>query len=428
MTTNNKNLLERRKNSVPRGVATAHPIFVSHAKNAELWDVEGRRYLDFAGGIGVQNFGHCHPDVVAAIAEQSAKVVHTAFQVVAYEPYIALAEELNRRAPLDGQAKTIFFTTGAEAVENAIKISRSYTKRSGIISFVGSFHGRSLLTMSLTGKVLPYKKTFGPMVGNVFHAPYPMEYHGVTTADSLVALERIFKASIDPSEVSAIILEPVQGEGGFYAAPPEFLRELRKICDSHGILLIADEVQCGFARTGKFFAIEHSGVKPDIITTAKSIAGGLPLSAVIGRAEVMDSPDPGGLGGTYAGNPVACAAGLAILKVIEKEDVLKKSVALGEKIKAKLNSFVASGKFPFIGEIRGLGGMVAFELVKSRESHEAAPDMAKQLTNLALEQGLILLSCGVYANTIRILVPLTAPDAHIDEAMLMLEKALSQLK
>lgn len=426
MTTNNE-LLERRKNAVPRGVSTAHPVFVSHAKNAELWDVEGKRYIDFAGGIGVQNFGHCHPDVVAAITAQANKVIHSAFQVTAYEPYIALAEELNRRAPINGPVKTIFFSTGAEAGENAVKIARAATKRPGVISFIGGFHGRSLLAMSLTGKVLPYKKTFGPMAGSIFHAPFPMEYHGVSVDDAIHGIERIFKASIDPSEVAAIMFETVQGEGGFYQAPPEFIKKIREICDKHGIVMVADEVQCGFARTGKLFAIEHSGVKPDIIVTAKSIAGGVPLSAVIGRADIMDAPEPGGLGGTYAGNPLGCAAGLAILKLIDKEKLLDRSMALGERLKSSLGALAASGRFPFIGEIRGLGGMVAFELVKDKDSHEPAPELAKQLTGIALTKGLILLSCGVYANTIRILVPLTAEDAIIDEALRLLESALKEL-
>ncbi|MFM1848010.1 MAG: 4-aminobutyrate aminotransferase [Pseudomonadota bacterium] len=427
MGTKNNVLLERRKNAVPRGVSTAHPVFVSHAKNAELWDVEGNRYIDFAGGIGVQNFGHCHPDVVAAITAQASKVIHSAFQVTAYEPYIELAEEMNRRAPINGPVKTIFFSTGAEAGENAVKISRAATKRAGVISFIGGFHGRSLLAMTLTGKVLPYKKTFGPMAGSVFHAPFPMEYHGVSVDDAIHGIERIFKASIDPSEVAAIMFETVQGEGGFYQAPLDFIKRIREICDKHGILMIADEVQCGFGRTGKLFAIEHSGVKPDIIVTAKSIAGGLPLSAVIGRAEVMDAPEPGGLGGTYAGNPVACAAGLAILKLMDREKLLERSVHLGEKLKARIASLAASGKFPFIGEVRGIGGMVAFELVKDQASHEPAPELAKQLTGIALTQGLILLSCGVYANTIRILVPITAEDAIIDEALTLLERSLKEL-
>jgi 4-aminobutyrate aminotransferase len=426
MTSNNE-LLERRKNAVPRGVSTAHPVFAARAKNAEIWDVEGKRYIDFAGGIGVQNFGHCHPDVVAAITDQASKVIHSAFQVTAYEPYIALAEEMNRRAPIKGPAKTIFFSTGAEAGENAVKICRAATRRPGVISFIGGFHGRSLLAMSLTGKVLPYKKTFGPMAGSIFHAPFPMEYHGVSVDDAIHGIERIFKASIDPSEVAAIMFETVQGEGGFYQAPPEFIRRIREICDQHGIVMVADEVQCGFGRTGKLFAIEHSGIKPDIIVTAKSIAGGLPLSAVIGRAEIMDAPEPGGLGGTYAGNPVACAAGLAILKLMDREKLLERSTALGEKLKSRLSALADSGRFPFIGEVRGLGGMVAFELVKDQSTHEPAPELAKSLTGIALTKGLILLSCGVYANTIRILVPITAEDSVIEEALAMLESSLGAL-
>jgi 4-aminobutyrate aminotransferase/(S)-3-amino-2-methylpropionate transaminase len=427
MTTTNASLLERRKKAVPRGVSTAHPVFAARARNAEIWDVEGRRFIDFAGGIGVQNFGHCHPDVVAAITAQAQNVIHSAFQVTAYESYIALAEEMNRRAPINGPVKTIFFSTGAEAGENAVKISRAATKRAGVISFVGGFHGRSLLAMTLTGKVLPYKKTFGPMAGSVFHAPFPMAYHGVSVDDAIHGIERIFKASIDPSEVAAIMFETVQGEGGFYQAPLEFIQRIREICDKHGILMVADEVQCGFGRTGKLFAIEHSGVKPDVIVTAKSIAGGLPLSAVIGRADVMDAPEPGGLGGTYAGNPVACAAGLAILKLMDRENLLERSTTLGEKLKARLNRLATSGKFPFIGEVRGLGGMVAFELVKDQATHEPAPDLAKQLTGIALTHGLILLSCGVYANTIRILVPITVEDAVLDEALDILERSLAAL-
>ena len=427
MTVTNKELLERRTQNVPRGVVSGNPIFIASAKNAEIWDVEGKRYLDFAGGIGVQNFGHCHPRVVEAIKQQSSQLIHCAFQVCGYETYIKLAERLNKLAPIDGPAKTILFSTGAEAVENSVKIARSYTKRSGVIAFVGGFHGRSLLAVTLTGKNVPYKKGFGSLPTGVFHIPYPMPYHGVSNEDSIHALENIFKASIDPSEVAAIILEPVQGEGGFYAAPFDFLKELRNICDKHGILLIADEVQSGFARTGKLFAIEHSGVKPDLITTAKSIAGGLPLAGVIGRAAVMDAPEPGGLGGTYGGNPVACAAALAILDVIEDEKLLQKNLELGESVKSRLNTMLQSGKFPFIGEIRGLGGMVAFELVKSQQTHEPAADLAKKLTAIALKNGLILLSCGVYANVIRILVPITIPERQLEEALDILESSMTEL-
>lgn len=427
MSTTNQNLLDRRALNIPRGVVTAHPIFVQSAKNAEVWDVEGRRYIDFAGGIGVQNFGHCHPRVVEAVKKQASELIHSAFQVAGYESYVSLVERLNKLAPIDGAKKSILFSTGAEATENSIKIARAYTKRSGVISFVGGFHGRTLLAMALTGKNIPYKKGLGTLPAGVFHIPYPMEYHGVSAQDSIHALENVFKASIDPSEVAAIIIEPVQGEGGFYIAPFEFLRDLRNICDKHGIMLIADEVQSGYGRTGKLFAIEHSGVQPDLITTAKSIAAGMPLSAVIGRASVMDAPEPGGLGGTYAGNPVACAAALAVLDVIEQEGLLERSANVGKSVKTKLLEFSHAEKFTFIGEVRGLGSMVAFELVKNQQSHEPAPDLAKKLTSIALKKGLILLSCGVYANVVRILVPITISDKHLVEALSILEEALVEL-
>jgi 4-aminobutyrate aminotransferase / (S)-3-amino-2-methylpropionate transaminase / 5-aminovalerate transaminase len=299
--TTNAELNARRQKAVPRGVSNSLMVYAERASNAEIWDVEGRRYIDFASGISVLNTGHVHPKVQAAIAQQLEKLTHTCFQVTPYESYIALAEQLNALAPGAGPKKTIFLTTGAEAVENAIKIARYHTKRSAVIAFSGGFHGRTLACIGLTGKVAPYKSGFGPMLPEIYHLPYPMAYHGVSTEDSLAALELLFKADVDPARVAAIIIEPVQGEGGFYAAPPELLRKLRALCDTHGILLIADEIQSGFGRTGRMFAIEHSGVEPDLITIAKSVAGGVPLSAVIGKAEIMDSPVPGGLGGTFAG-------------------------------------------------------------------------------------------------------------------------------
>jgi 4-aminobutyrate aminotransferase/(S)-3-amino-2-methylpropionate transaminase len=418
-------LLERRNRSVPRGVATAHPIVIERAKNAELWDVGGKRYIDFAGGIGVQNFGHCHPKVVAAVQRQAATCIHVAFQVAAYEPYIALAERLNALAPVEGPAKTILFSTGAEAVENAVKIARLATRRNGAISFVGGFHGRTFMGLALTGKLLPYKKGFGTLPGPVYHAPFPMACHGVTTQDSLRAIDKIFKASLDPGDTAAIVLEPVQGEGGFYIAPPEFLQELRRLCTAHGIQLISDEVQSGFGRTGKLFAIEHSGVRPDLVTAAKSIAGGLPLSAVIGRAELMDAPEPGGLGGTYGGNPLACAAALAVLDVIEEEGLLARSAELGRQLVDGLHA--AIGGLPCVGEIRGLGGMVAFELVSDRATHAPDAALAKRLCVEALERGLVLLSCGVYGNVIRILVPITAPREQVDEGVRIIRNALERI-
>jgi 4-aminobutyrate aminotransferase/(S)-3-amino-2-methylpropionate transaminase len=375
----------------------------------------------------VLNTGHRHPKVMAAVEDQMKRFTHTAFQVVAYESFIALAERLNKRAPFPGPAKTIFFTTGAEAVENAVKIARSYTKRTAIISFSGAFHGRTLMTMGLTGKVVPYKAGFGPFPAEIYHVPFPMTFHGVSVEESLHALETLFKSDVEPARVAAIIIEPVQGEGGFYIAPFDFLKKLRKICDENGILLISDEIQAGFARTGKLFAIEHSGVAPDLVTMAKSLAGGFPLSGVLGKAEIMDSPGPGGLGGTYAGSPVGCAAGLAVLDVIDEEKLLERSTKIGERVVNRLKAIAQRNDVPPIGEIRNLGGMIAFELVKSRGSHEPDPDATKALTAKALQNGLILLSCGVYANTIRILMPLTASDAVIDEGMGIIERSLSQI-
>ena len=420
----NAELLERRNAAVPRGVGHATPIYAARAENAEVWDVEGKRYIDFAGGIAVLNTGHRHPKVMAAVQAQLERFTHTAFQVMAYEPYIALAERLNKLAPFKGPAKTIFFTTGAEAVENAIKIARVFTGRPGVISFSGAFHGRTLLTMAMTGKVLPYKKGFGPFPSDVYHVPFPIEHQGVSVADSLKAINFLFKADIDPARVAAIILEPVQGEGGFFVAPKELLVELRKLCDAHGILLVSDEVQAGFARTGKMFGIEHSGVEPDLIAIAKSMAGGFPLSGVVGRANIMDASETGGLGGTYGGNPVACAAALAVLDVIKEEKLLDRANAMGERIKTKLNQFAKRNDLMPIAAIRGPGAMIGFEIVKHRGSFEPDADATKRLTTAALQNGLIVLNCGVYNNVIRILVPLTASDAIVDEGMGMLENAM----
>ncbi|TGL39840.1 4-aminobutyrate--2-oxoglutarate transaminase [Leptospira perdikensis] len=421
----NQTLWERRLANVPRGVTTAYPVFAEKAKNAEIWDIEGNRFIDFGGGIGVQNTGHCHPKVVAAIHKQVDQVLHTAFQIMPYEPYIVLAEKLNAKAPIEGGAKTILFSSGAEALENAVKIARAATGRPGIISFLGGFHGRTMMALALTGKVVPYKKGFGPFASDVYHIPFPMEYHGVTEDDSIRALNNLFKADIDPSRVAAIAIEPVQGEGGFYIASPSFLKKLRAICDEHGILLIADEVQSGFARTGKLFAIEHSGIKPDLITTAKSLAAGMPLSAVIGKTSIMDAVEPGGLGGTYAGNPVACAAGIAVMDLIEEEGILDKSVKLGKLLVNELNEIKKT--YPHIGEIRGLGAMVAFELVENGDASKPSADLAKKLTAKALEHGLVLLSCGVYGNVIRILVPITAEESIVKEGLSIITKSLKEI-
>ena len=423
----NTELQQRRVDAVARGVGNATQLFAVKALNAEIWDADGKRYIDFAGGIGVMNTGHRHPKVMARIQQQLDAVVHSCFQVMPYEPYIELAEQLNKRAPIEGKAKTLFVTTGAEAVENAVKIARAYTKRPGLIAFGGGYHGRTLLTLGLTGKVAPYKIGFGPFPADIFHARFPHEYHGISVADALHDIADLFKYDIEPSRVAAIIIEPVLGEGGFTPTPPEFMRALRAICDEHGILLIADEVQSGFARTGKLFAMEHYDVKADLITTAKSLAGGMPLSGVIGRAEVIDAPAAGGLGGTYGGNPVACAAALGVLEVIDSEDILNKSTLLGEKLAAYVENLAKESALG-IGEIRHLGAMFAFELIKPGTKNTPDPDAAKALTTKAAELGLILLSCGVYANSIRVLVPITVEDTILDEALGMLEAALRAIR
>jgi 4-aminobutyrate aminotransferase/(S)-3-amino-2-methylpropionate transaminase len=417
-------LLERRSNAFSRGMSAGQPVFAAKAKNSEIWDVEGRRFIDFGGGIAVLNTGHRHPLVMKRVHEQLDKYTHTCLMVTPYEPAVSLAEKLNAMAPISGPKKTMLVTTGAEAVENAIKIARAATKRTGVIAFSGAFHGRTLLTMAMTGKTLPYKKNFGPMPAEIFHVPFPIEHHGVTVEDSLKALQFLFKADIEPSRVAAIIIEPVQGEGGFYIAPNELLVALRRLCDEHGMLLISDEVQSGFARTGKMFGIEHSGVEPDIIAIAKSLAGGLPLSGVIGKAAVMDAAEPGGLGGTYGGNPVACAAALAVLDVIEQEKLLQRADAVGARIKAKLEKMARSNNLMPMAAIRGPGAMVGFEIVKERGGFVPDPEATKLLTERALALGLVVLSCGVYGNVIRILVPLTAADAVIDEGMDLLEQAM----
>ena len=422
----NVELLARRNAAVPRGVASATELFAVKGENAEIWDADGNRYLDFAAGIAVCNTGHRHPKVMKAIAGQSEAFVHTAFQVVPYESYIALAERLNQLAPIT-DAKTLLMTTGAEAVENAVKIARHYTKRPAVISFTGGFHGRSLLTMGLTGKVVPYKAGFGPFPASLYHAPFPILHHGVSVQDSLDALAHIFKADVEPEQVAAIILEPVQGEGGFNIAPKEFMQALRQLCDQHGILLICDEVQTGFARTGKLFATEYFDIEPDLMTVAKSLAGGVPLSGVIGKAAIMDSPSPGGLGGTYGGTPLGCAAAHAVLDVIEEEQLCERSCKMGERMVERINAMKQRTDTIPIGDVRGLGAMVAFELVKERGGNTPDANRIKPLTSKALEHGLILLSCGIYGNTIRLLAPLTIPDEQLEEGLNILEQSLVEV-
>ena len=423
---NNESLVARRNAAVARGVAMAQPIYIERAENAFLWDADGRRYIDFAGGIAVLNTGHRHPKVLEAVRGQLEKVTHTCFQVTGYEPYVALCERLNRLAPGPGSRKTLLMTTGAEAVENAIKIARAHTGRTAVISFAGGFHGRTFMAMALTGKVEPYKAGFGPLPGEVYHAPFPNALHGVSADDSLDALAMLFKCDVEPARVAAIIFEPVQGEGGFYVAPKEFVLRLREICDRHGILLIADEIQSGMGRTGRMFAMEHFAVASDITTVAKSLAGGFPLSAVIGRAEIMDACAPGGLGGTYAGNPVACAAALAVLDLFEEEQILARAVRLGTRLMTRLKELAA--RHPSIAEVRGLGAMVAFELCEGGNPEKPAVDLTRALTRRARELGLLLLSCGLYGNVIRILVPITAEDAVVDEGLGILERALDELE
>ncbi len=418
--TTNAEIDQRRIAATPRGIGIGFPIYAERALNAELWDVEGKRYIDFGSGIAVLNTGHRHPRVVQAITQQLERFTHTAYQVVPYESAVALAERINQLTPGKHAKKTAFFTTGAEAVENAIKIARSATGRPGVIALSGAFHGRTFMGMALTGKVVPYKTGFGPFPGSIYHVPAPMALHGVSVQDSLDALAQLFKADISPDQVAAIILEPIQGEGGFYITPPEFMRKLREICDHHGILLIADEIQTGFARTGKWFAMNHYDVLPDLMTLAKSLAGGTPLSAVCGRAEIMDAPAPGGLGGTYAGNALAIAAAHAVLDVIEDEQLNARSERLGQTLKARLNTLRTA--VPAISDVRGLGSMVAMEFANADGSPD--PDYTKRVQKRAQDAGLLLLTCGVYNNVVRFLFPLTIEDAVFEEGLAILAQAL----
>jgi 4-aminobutyrate aminotransferase/(S)-3-amino-2-methylpropionate transaminase len=420
----NAELLARRNAAVARGVGHVTPVFADRADNAELFDVEGRRYIDFAGGIGVLNTGHRNATVMAAVERQMNRFTHTCFQVVLYEPYVELAERLNKLVPIADSNKTLLLTTGADATENAIKIARAATGRAAVIALTGAFHGRTTLAMSLTGKVVPYRKQFGAGVPDIWHIPMPIAHYGVTVEESLKALAFLFRADVDPSRVAAVIVEPVQGEGGFYEVPAELMRALRKICNENGIILIADEVQTGFGRTGKMFAMEHYDVEADILCIAKSLAGGFPLSGVVGRAAIMDAAEPGGLGGTYAGSPIACAAALAVLDVIEKDGLLARSNRIGEMIRTRLAKHARRNDVVPIEAIRGRGAMVAFDIMRSRGNNEPDADATKAVIKRAYENGLVLLSCGVYANGIRILVPLTVSDATLDEGLAILEKAL----
>ncbi len=414
-------LTERKNAAISRGVGMTTQIYADRAENAEIWDKEGHRYIDFASGIAVVNTGHRHPRVIAAVKEQLDRFTHTCHQVVPYESYVRLAERLNAIVPGDFAKKTIFVTTGAEAVENAVKIARAATGRSAIIAFGGGFHGRTFMGMALTGKVAPYKIGFGPMPGDVFHAPFPVPLHDISVEQSLATLKKLFAADVDPQRVAAIILEPVQGEGGFYPAPAAFMKALREICDQHGILLIADEVQTGFARTGKMFAMDHHEVAADLVTMAKSLAGGFPLAAVTGRAEIMDAPAPGGLGGTYGGNPLGIAAAHAVLDVIAEEGLCDRANQLGSRLKQRLQSL--RDKVPEIADIRGPGFMNAVEFNDAATKLPSA-DFANKVRLIALDKGLILLTCGVYGNVIRFLSPITIQDGVFSEALDILEASL----
>jgi 4-aminobutyrate aminotransferase len=414
-------LKARKTAAVPNGVSTKG-IYVAKAENSELWDVDGRRYIDFAAGIAVLNTGHRHPKIMAAVAEQAQAFAHTCFHVVSYESYVRLAERLNALAPGEFPKKTLFLNSGAEAVENAIKIARYHTRRSAVVAFSGGFHGRTHMTMGLTGKVMPYKRGFGPFPAEVYHAEFPQPYHDITTEQALADIDRLFHADVDPKSVAAVIVEPVQGEGGFNVAPFDFLRALRRLCDEHGIVLIADEVQGGIARTGKMFSISHSGVVPDLMTLAKGLGGGFPLSAVTGRAAIMDAAHPGGLGGTYGGNPISIAAAHAVLDVIESEDLCAKAARVGQRMRNHLETLAK--QLPCIGDVRGLGAMVAFELVKDAKTKEPDADLTASILAHAEKQGLILLSCGTSANVVRLLSPLTIQDAILEEGLTMLSAAV----
>ena len=420
----NKQWVERRAKAVSRGIGMGAPVIAARAENSEIWDVEGNRYIDFGGGIAVVNTGHRHPKVMKRVYEQLEKFTHTCAMVMPYEPFIEVCEKLNAVAPISGEKKSALVTTGAEAVENAIKFARAYTGRSDVIAFNGGFHGRTLLGMALTGKVVPYKAKFGPMPGGIWHVPFPVAHHGVSVDDTMHAIEWLFKADVEPSRVAAIIIEPVQGEGGFYVAPKELMVRLRKLCDDHGIVLIADEIQSGFGRTGKFFAMEHYGVEPDLMTAAKSLAGGFPLAGVVGRAKIMDAPDPGGIGGTYAGNPIACAAALGVFEAFETEGLLDLALKQGEIIMKRMQSVKAKGRGMPIGDIRGLGAMCAFEMVTEHGGTKPDAAGAKALAAKCLERGLLILTCGVYSDTVRLLTPLTAPEAVLNEGLDILESAI----
>ena len=421
----NAELNELKQKYVAAGAASPATAFADRAENAEIWDADGNRFIDFAGGIGVLNVGHRHPKVVAAVKAQLDKVMHTCQTVMPYEGYVKVAEKLSHIVPVRGHAKVMLANSGAEALENAVKIARAATGRSNVICFDGGYHGRTFYTMAMNGKVAPYQTDFGPMPGTVFRAPYPVPYHGVSEDEAIRGLKMTLKTDANPKDTAAIILEPVLGEGGFYPAPTSFLKKIREICDEHGMLMIIDEVQSGFGRTGKMFAIEHSGVEPDMMTMAKSMADGMPISAIVGTDKVMDTSGPNSLGGTYTGSPTACAAALAVMEVFEEENILEKSQALGDKLAARFNEW--QGKFDCIDHVRNMGAMAAFELVNNKTDRTPDPELAAALCKKAREEGLILLSCGMYGNTIRFLMPVTIEDDVLNEGLDIIESCLESL-
>ena len=421
----NKELQALKERYVAAGAASPNEQFADHATNAELWDADGKRMIDFAGGIGVLNIGHRHPKVVEAVKAQLDKLMHTCQTVMPYEGYVKLAEKLSGVVPVRGHAKVMLANSGAEALENAIKVARAATGRSNIICFDGGYHGRTFYTMAMNGKAAPYQTDFGPMPGTVFRAPYPVPYHGVSEDEALRGLKMTMKADSPGKDTAAIVIEPVLGEGGFYAAPTSFLKEIRKICDEHGILMIVDEVQSGFGRTGKMFAIEHSGVEPDMMTMAKSMADGMPISAIVGTDKHMDASGPNSLGGTYTGSPTACAAALAVFDVFKEEDILAKGQRLGEKLKQRFDQW--QEQFTHVDNVRNLGPMAAFELVESKDSRVPKPELAAAVTKKAKEKGLILLSCGMYGNTLRFLMPVTIEDEVLEEGLNIVEEALKEV-
>lgn len=421
----NKELQALKERYVAAGAASPNEQFADHATNSELWDADGNRMIDFAGGIGVLNIGHRHPKVVAAIKAQLDKLMHTCQTVMPYEGYVRLAQKLSEVTPVKGHAKVMLANSGAEALENAVKIARAATGRTNVICFDGGYHGRTFMTMAMNGKAAPYQTDFGPMPGTVYRAPYPVPYHGVSEEEALRGLRMTMKTDSPANQTAAIVLEPVLGEGGFYAAPTSFLKELRNICDENGILLIVDEVQSGFGRTGKMFAIEHSGVEPDIITMAKSMADGMPISAIVGTDKHMDSSGPNSLGGTYTGSPTACAAALAVFDVFKEEDILGKSVRLGEKLNQRFVQW--QEQFSHVDNVRTLGPMAAFEFVESKDNRKPMPELAAAVTKKAKEKGLILLSCGMYGNSLRFLMPVTIEDNILEEGLAIVEECLKEV-